>query len=194
MFCNSEKANAAIPLQFRKAAETILAAGEKVFRENDDALNIFVETLGIKNEFEHALAAAKAAESDLASEDFQNYLFHFQNNLDLLISKTWVEKDDNSRKEQLQDKLPALIDSIRDGNYEYALTNFGDILEELAYLFFGIQSEAEDFIEYTMRIDTEMGLFWWYCTQIRLLCEAVKSNKSAIRAVLLIGISYLTNF
>jgi hypothetical protein len=119
-------------------------------------------------------------------------LGHFQNNLDLLIQKTWVEKADEQRKEKLLDRLPGFIAGIEAGEYHRALTDFGHILEELAYLFFGAQSHKEDFTEYTLRIDTQMGLFWWYGGQLGCLGES--RDTEYLRAVLMIGVCYLTNF
>jgi hypothetical protein len=119
-------------------------------------------------------------------------LGHFQNNLDLLIQKTWVEKADEIRKEKLLDRLPGFIAEIEAEDYHKALKDFGGILEELAYLFFGAQSHKDDFTEYTFRIDTQMGLFWWYGGQIGCLSKA--ADKTCLKAVLLIGICYLTNF
>jgi hypothetical protein len=125
-------------------------------------------------------------------------LGHFQNNLDLLIQKTWVEKADESRKERLQNSVPGFIAGIEQGDYRKALTDFGLILDELAYLFFGAQSYKEDFAEYTFRIDTQMGLFWWYGGQIGRCLQQNGGGQDPdnewLWAVLLIGICYLTNF
>ena len=127
----------------------------------------------------------------------RNFLEHFQNNLDLLIQKTWVEKADEARKEDLQDQVPPFIAFIESGDYAKALEEFGAILEELAYLFFSTQSQKDDFAEYVLRIDTQMGLFWWYGGQINGVKGApwVKSvDRNVIYALLLLGICYLTNF
>ena len=125
-----------------------------------------------------------------------HFLRHFQNNLDLLIQKTWVEKADETRKEKLQERVPPLIDEIEKESYQQALIVFGAILEELAYLFFGAQSNEDDFTEYTFRIDTQMGLFWWYGGQIGRLRNVLNQalDDTVLRAILLLGICYLTNF
>jgi hypothetical protein len=69
-----------------------------------------------------------------------------------------------------------------------------------------VQSTHEDFIEYALRIDIQMGLFWWYGEQLLSYVEAnCHGNKNSgteaegadpetLWAVLLIGICYLTNF
>jgi hypothetical protein len=127
---------------------------------------------------------------------------HFQNNLDLLIQKTWVEKADEARKDKLQDRVPGLMDAIEQENYPAALKEFSEILDELAYLFFGAQSYKDDFTEYTLRIDVQLGLFWWYGGKIGCLepkgegsaSLGAVSDKEALWAILLLGICYLTDF
>jgi hypothetical protein len=146
----------------------------------------FAEILGIGLDYKRLLAIQKS------DRDMGVFLGHFQNNLDLLIQKTWVEKADEARKEKLLDRIPGFIADIIAGNYQKALVEFGGILEELAYLFFGVQSHKDDFIEYALRIDLQMGLFWWYGGQ--LSCLAKLPDNEGFSAVLLIGLCYLTNF
>ena len=120
---------------------------------------------------------------------------HFQNNLDLLIKKTWVDKSDETRKDTLQDKVPVFMKTIGQEDFskiENVVEEFSAILDDLAYLLFGPQSLKEDFIEYTFRIDAQMGLFWWYGSRLYLFNE-LKDDK-ILWAVLLLGLCYLTNF
>jgi hypothetical protein len=152
------------------------------------AVEGFADILGIGMEFKRLMRAGENGNT----AEFNRYLAHFQNNLALLISKTWVEKSDDMRKDQLQRRLPVLIRFIETGDYGSALIEFGVILDELAFLFFGSQSQKEDFTEYTLRIDTQMGLFWWYGSQIRN--RNLKVDDNILRALLLIGICYLTSF
>ena len=158
----------------------------------------FAGILGVGADYQRLLAL------DKNSKELLTYLEHFQNNLDLLIQKTWVEKADEARKEKLQDKIPVLMALIEQENFQQALEEFGGILAELAYLFFGAQSAREDFAEYAFRIDAQIGMFWWYGGKLASLRESAslkklnmeKSPKEAqfLRAILLIGICYLTNF
>jgi hypothetical protein len=150
------------------------------------AVENFADILGIGVEFKRLFH-----EKDSGIE-FRHFLAHFRNNLALLISKTWVEKYDEDKKERLQRQLPGLIALIEKGNYEDALLEFGIILDDLAFLFFGSQSLKEDFTEYALRIDTQMGLFWWYGSQLRT--QNLKIDTNILRALLLIGICYLTSF
>ncbi|GHV83837.1 hypothetical protein AGMMS50212_11770 [Spirochaetia bacterium] len=161
------------------------AAGTEPSIEDTTA---FAEILGIGHDYKIVLKS----NSDTDKDALRKYLDHFQNNLTLLISKTWVEKSDEIRKERLQSRIPAFTAKIEKSDYKGALRDFGDILEELAFLFFGKQSHAEDFTEYTLRIDTQMGLFWWYGSQIRRL--DFTKYEACLRALLLIGLCYLTDF
>jgi hypothetical protein len=180
-----------IPEEYRKTAQALFPPNASRSKQEPGikAVIAFAEILGIGNDYKRLLDTSTL-------EQMASFLRHFQNNLDLLIQKTWVEKADETCKERLQDRIPAFIDEIKKENYQAALLQFGVILEELSYLFFGAQSNKDDFTEYTFRIDTQMGLFWWYGGQIgRLRNVVIKPIDTAVlRAILLLGISYLTNF
>jgi len=95
------------------------------------------------------------------------------------------------------DNVQPFISLINNGHYQEALKEYGVILKELAYLFFGNQSLKDDFTEYTFRIDEQMGLFWWYGSMLNsqhVLEWARSASRDALLAVLLLGICYLTNF
>jgi hypothetical protein len=186
-------ANCAIPSEYRKAAETLFPAGWFTLEEGPDpaAAAGFADSLGVGAEYQRLLGVEKN------TGQMREFLGHFQNNLDLLIQKTWVEKADEDRKEKLQDEIPPLMTLIVQENLQQALKEFGTILDELAYLFFGTQSGQDDFTEYAFRIDAQIGLFWWYGSQLGGLKRTGKNstlNNESIWAILLIGICYLTNF
>jgi hypothetical protein len=190
--------NDAIPEEYRSAAEGLFPPGGFPAGKGPtvEAAVAFADILGIGADYKKLLADRKSG------RDLRTFLGHFQNNLDLLIQKTWVEKADEARKEKLQDRVPGLVDAIEREDYFTALKEFSGILDELAYLFFGVQSSRDDFTEYTLRIDTQMGLFWWYGGQIGCLPSrenargpgASAVDKDVLRALLMIGICYLTNF
>ena len=190
----SSSENSSIPKEYREAAESLFPpAGFLPGQEPDlKAAVDFAKALGIGAEYLRLLAL------DKESGEMQSFLEHFQNNLDLLIQKTWVEKVDEDRKGKLQDNVPSFMTTLEKGNILNALEEFGVILEELAYLFFGVQTDKEDFAEYTFRIDAQMGLFWWYGGRLASLKEVKEKNKvsddDVLWAVLLLGICYLTNF
>ena len=184
----------AVPAEYRKAAEVLFPPEGFQPGQGPDmkAAAEFAEALGINADYQRLLVLEKN------SRELKVFLEHFQNNLDLLIQKTWVEKADEVRKEKLQDNVPPFVTLIEQGNYHQAIEEFGLILAELAYLFFGAQSGKDDFTEYTFRIDAQMGLFWWYGGRLASLKGLSEKNSAdcaqALRAVLLIGICYLTNF
>jgi hypothetical protein len=181
-----------IPIEYREVLQKLFPQsystprGAHVFEE-------FTAALGVYTPYQKALAAlSQQALDESCAVKLRGFLNHFEHNLDLLISKTWVEKDDEIRKERLQEQIEPFIDTIEKGNYTRALKEFSVILEELAWLFFGAQSQKEDFIEYTLRIDTQLGLFWWYASRIGQIEETV--SQSELASMLLIGICYLTDF
>ena len=182
--------NFVIPDEYRAVAERLFppagfSKGRKIDRK---AAANFADALGIGADYRRLLNLHKA------DTELRGFLCHFQNNLDLLIQKTWVEKADEDRKNRLQDQVPDFVKGIEQGNFQNALEEFGRLLEELAYLFFGTQSARDDFAEYTFRIDIQMGLFWWYGGRLNSLKALGGNDTAALWAVLLIGICYLTNF
>jgi hypothetical protein len=185
--------NHSLPHEYRKVAEDLFPSDSFPSKKGVSLAeaSAFAEALGIGSEYQRLLGVKRNA------VEMHRFLAHFQNNLDLLIQKTWVEKADESRKEKVQDDVPPFMIRIEQGNFQQALEEFGLILEELAYLLFGLQSSKEDFTEYTFRIDLQMGLFWWYGFRLGSLKDAGKTgavNDETLWAILLIGICYLTNF
>jgi hypothetical protein len=194
-------ANKAIPEEYRKIAEDLFPPNGYPNREGPSLNKIqdFAEILGLGPDYKQFLEASNSGAHfrPRIGKNLEALLLSFQNNLDLLIQKTWVEKADESRKDDLTEQVPDFIAKIEEGNYSKALEEFGAILDELAWLFFGDQSQKDDFTEYTFRIDTQFGLFWWYGNQ---LCSQQAqawmkgTDKGILKAILLLGISYLTNF
>jgi len=178
-----------LPEEYRAIAGDLFPPGGK--GSSVEAARAFAVVLGIDEEYNEVWNTHKSGQAP------REFLDRFQNNLDLLIQKTWVEKVDEIRKEKLQDRVPPLIALIEKEDYSGALEEFGAILEELAYLFFGVQSQKDDFTEYALRIDTQMGLFWWYGGQISGARKAPwikNADKDVLLALLFLGICYLTNF
>ena len=183
-----------MPGDYRKAAERLFPKDISVkgFKPDLKAVGEFAKTLGIGVEFQRLLAL------DKNSGELRTFLDHFQNNLDLLIKKTWVDKSDETLKGKLQDDIPSFMAIIGQADFLDAVEKFSVILDGLSYLFFGVQSEKEDFAEYTFRIDAQMGLFWWYGSKLALLSEfsdkKISRDDRVLWAVLLLGLCYLTNF
>jgi hypothetical protein len=187
--CPSGK-DSAVLKEYSKIAEALFPQDDLLPADLSPVFN-FAEALGIDTEYKRLL------EVKTNTAQMREFLEHFQNNLDLLIQKTWVEKADVSRKNKLQDDIIPLTALIEKGNFIQAIERFGIIIEELAYLFFGKQSSEKDFTEYTFRIDEQMGLFWWYGSRLACLKKKYKNglpNNDILWAILLIGLCYLTNF
>jgi hypothetical protein len=186
MLTCSEKTNEAIPAEFRKTAEALFPpCGYKDgISPGEREVQSFADMLGIGLDYSQLM-------NNEASEK-EAFLNSFKNNIDILIQKTWVDKDDEFRKQRLQERVPGLINLIEQEDNREALTEFGDILDELSFLLFGAQSRQDDFTEYTMRIDEQMGLFWWYGAHLEEYASI--EDESAFFPVLLIGLCYLTNF
>jgi hypothetical protein len=187
--------NESIPSEYRIVAEKLFPPGGFPAGKGPDraAAGAFAEILGIGADYQRLLSVNKNG------DEMGHFLAHFQNNLNLLIQKTWVEKADEDRKAKLEARVRPFVRGIEEGNFQRALRDFGAILEELAYLFFGSQSTREDFTEYALRIDIQMGLFWWYGGHLGCLVHSAPGGGEAVDdeilwAVLLIGICYLTNF
>jgi len=184
-------ASRVLPVEFRSAADNLFPPDG--FHEGKgpslEAAEAFAEALGVGGDYKQFWKARTSGQS------IEGFLNSFQNNLDLLIQKTWVEKGDEVRKENLEDRVPPFITLIEKGEYAEALREFGAILDELAYLFFGDQRQKSDFAEYVLRIDPLFGLFWWYEGQINGGQPWIHSvNGDVLFALLLLGICYLTDF
>jgi hypothetical protein len=182
-----------LPGEFRKPAERLFPEKGYLKGQKPDLKSVaaFAKSLGIDVDYQRLLAL------DKTSGELRTFIEHFQNNLDLLIQKTWVEKAEERRKDHLQDKIPVFMGFIEKGDYLKAIEHFALILEELAFLFFGIQSSKNDFTEYTFRIDAQMGLFWWYSARLSMLKdigETINTDDKTLWAILLLGLCYLTNF
>jgi len=182
-----------LPKEYRAVAEGLFPPGG--FPEGTgpsvQAVQAFANILGIGEDYRRLLDAHHSGQA------VGDFLERFQNNFDLLIQKTWVEKAEEARKERLLDNVPPFIAFIEKEDYSQALEEFGPILEELAYLFFGAQSQKDDFAEYALRVDEQMGLFWWYGGQINAARSAAwvkNAEPKVLQALLVLGICYLTNF
>ena len=187
--CSSSNSKV-LPREYRKTAEALfLTDGHtKDSEPSQAAILAFAEKLGVAKDY-------RKIDSDQKNTDgLENFLNSFKNNLELLIQKTWVEKADEDRKEKLLDRVPGFITIIKKGDYNKALGEFGSILEELAWLLFGFQSHKDDFFEYVLRIDHQLGLFWWYGGQLENFLSTKPTDEKTLKAVLFLGLCYLTDF
>jgi hypothetical protein len=187
--CSSNDSKA-LPREYRKAAEALFLEGgsSKNCKFSQTAVLAFADKLGVGTDYRRLESTLNNA------KDLENFLHSFGNNLELLIQKTWVEKADEDRKEKLLDRVPGFIAVIKEKKYAKALREFGSILEELAWLLFGFQSRKDDFFDYVFRIDHQLGLFWWYGGQLEHFLAAESKDDETLKAVLFLGLCYLTEF
>lgn len=127
----------------------------------------------------------------IAGNDDSKIISSFKKNLMLLIQKTWVEKDDETVKEQVLYNVEQFCAYIEDGKYADEYARFGHILTDVVYLMFGQTSKDPEFEEYALRIDPEFGVFWWY---IRNLPETADFDNNKCRDLILLGMYFLANY
>lgn len=127
----------------------------------------------------------------LDGNDDSKLISSFKKNLTLLIQKTWVEKDDETVKEQVLYNLEQFCAYLEAGKYADEYSRFGHILSDVVYLMFGPTSKEPVFEEYSLRIDPEFGVFWWY---VQNLPEKADFSDQKSRALLLLGMYFLANY
>jgi hypothetical protein len=188
MSTSTPVAHEIIPIEYRNITEKLFStAGIGSTPESAETLAAdLARMLGIGTEYSELYSSADPERA------FKRLLAHFRNNVELLIQKTWVEKADEANKEKLLDRVPLFVADLESGNYERALRIFTRILDELAYLLFGAQSHKGDFIEYTFRIDPQIGLFWWYSSNISAIIGSTQIR--TLRSILLVGVCFLASF
>lgn len=139
------------------------------------------------------IAQAFGASDGFSSMDETNQkklLQSFKKNLKLLIEKTWVEDQDIAIKEKVLYQLERLCTKDEcNWTSEYPL--FLEIIGAAVSLMFGTQTTTEDFSEYSLRIDPEFGIFWWY---ISSLPAKVQWNNDKCRVAIEIGMYFLANY
>ncbi len=145
--------------------------------ENDD-VDLIAQMFGYSGSF-----------SASTNDDHNKLILSFKNNLKLLIQKTWVEKSDVALKEEILFKLDVLFKNPVDWKKSY--TKFLEILANAVYLMFGQQTKSDDFAEYSLRIDPEFGIFWWYIKSLPLSAEWPEDK---CRNAVLLGMYFLANY
>ena len=138
-----------------------------------------------------AIAVAFGAEkgfSKMPEDGVDKLVISFKNNLTLLIQKTWVEKSDIALKDELLYRLEKFIteDGWKD-SYEL----FRNIINQAVFLMFGQSTDYPDFAEYSMRIDPEFGIFWWYISN---LPPRTEWSEEKSRVAMMVGMYFLANY
>ncbi len=132
-----------------------------------------------------------ALEESDTTEQEQKLISSFHNNLNLLVQKTWVEKDDITLKEQITYRLDTLCKNLTPESYNTSYAEIVPMLKDAVYLMFGAQAQKEDFTEYAFRIDPGFGVFWWYIT---CLPEEAPATSMEAKIKLLPGFVFMSNF
>ena len=167
------------------ALETLLNGASE--QELDDTACVIACAFGDSGSF-----------SQLASEESENrdqkeskLTSSFHNNLNLLVQKTWVEKSDETLKEQALFRITELCDACSKKAYAENYENFLAILRDVVYLMFGAQAKKDDFLEYALRIDPGFGIFWWYISNLPPKSEWSEEKS---RLAILLGMYFLANY
>ncbi|MBR5646244.1 MAG: hypothetical protein IKX23_06355 [Treponema sp.] len=156
------------------------------------ALSDFLSKNENFNKYSDIIATAFGAKpkfSTMKSEDVSKLIVSFKNNLTLLIQKTWVEKSDITLKDQLLYQLNELLKTKTTWSSNYSL--FLKIINQAVYLMFGQPTDDPEFCEYTLRIDPEFGVFWWY---ISSLPPKTEWPEEKCRVAMMLGMYFLANY
>jgi len=138
------------------------------------------------------IACAFGASSDFSAmndESINKLVTSFKHNLTLLIQKTWVEKSDIALKDKLLIQLDKFLNE--DSGWINNYTLFLEIINQAVYLMFGQSTDSPDFAQYTIRIDPEFGIFWWY---ISSLPASTDWSEDKCKIAMLIGMYFLANY
>ncbi len=161
---------------------------------DSDTINALSKFLDSKEEYESsadmiALAfGAKKEFTKISDEEVSKLETSFKNNLTLLIQKTWVEKSDIALKDKLLYQLNLFLE--KDGwKDNYSL--FLQLINDAVFLMFGQKPDTPDFADYSLRIDPEFGIFWWYISN---LPSKPSWSESKCRAAMLVGMFFLANY
>ncbi|NLM01161.1 MAG: hypothetical protein GX220_06890 [Treponema sp.] len=144
------------------------------------------ELFGSKNEFS---VLVENSSDTLISEE--KLITSFNNNLNLLVQKIWVEKADEALKEQILARIETLCSEVKKNIYTGSYNAFISVLHDVVFLMFGNQAKKEDFTEYALRIDPGFGIFWWYVENLPL--ENSWTNEKT-RIVMLLAMFFLANY
>lgn len=157
------------------------------------ALNDFLNASDNLNKSADKIAIAFGSASSFTSkaeEDIQKLVISFKHNLTLLIQKTWVEKSDIALKDQLLFKLEKFLKDGSD-NWTSQFPLFLEIINQAVYLMFGQRTDAPEFAEYSIRIDPEFGIFWWYISSLPAKNDW---SEAKCRVSMMLGMYFLANY
>ena len=134
--------------------------------------------------------------TDKTNVDAEKHLIEsFRKNIQLLVQKTWVEKDDEECKEdalyRINSLCEKLINSEHSAVYKESFEDCFAILHDVVSLLFGDLVKNDSFVEYAFRIDPDFGFFWYYVTRLSKV-EIISEEKA--RYASLLAMFFLANF
>lgn len=132
-----------------------------------------------------------SGDADIRNTKESKLTTSFHNNLNLLVQKTWIEKSDETLKEQASYRIDQFCEVYSKKEYNECYCEFLSIIQDVVYLMFGPQTKKPDFLEYALRIDPGFGVFWWYVSN---LPKAPAKNEEKLRLLLLLGMYFLANY
>ena len=125
----------------------------------------------------------------------KNLIESFRKNIQLLVQKTWVEKDDEECKEdalyRINSLCEKLINSEHSAAYKESFEDCFAILHDVVTLLFGDLVKTDSFVEYAFRFDPDFGFFWYYVTRLSKV-EIISEEKA--RYASLLAMFFLANF
>lgn len=158
------------------------AVEERLVSDSErDAFAVFSRMISATSADERTLAAIEFSDILGNSGEFTQYvhgparerlanidrlLKTFEENVQLLVHKTWVEKSDEKHKEKLLEELSAFEEEYKNSAVRSAFIRFVALARSIAHLLFGAQSNAADFLVYCFRIDPKLGLFFWFLGEL----------------------------
>lgn len=186
---NSDKSNEIYSQYIAKELLDSLA----VFLESSDNDEVVKNAMVIAQEFGGSkdIAVLISGSEDEKSQAESKLLMHFHNNLKLLVQKTWVEKSDETIKEQLLVKLDSICEGLTQKEYSQVYIPVLQTLNEAVLLMFGSVAKSDDFAEYALRIDPGFGTFWWF---LHSLPKEQTWSTEKIRVALVLGMYFLANY
>lgn len=162
-------------------SETIAALSDFINKSEDfnKPANLIATAFGSNDSF-----------AEMDSENIKKLVVSFKHNLTLLIQKTWVEKSDIALKDQL---LYQMEQFLKDDSTTWASNYdlFRKIIDQAVYLMFGQSTNSPDFAEYSLRIDPEFGIFWWYISSLPVKPEWAEDK---CRIAMMLGMYFLANY
>ncbi|HAP42735.1 MAG: hypothetical protein A2087_04890 [Spirochaetes bacterium GWD1_61_31] len=150
----------------------------------------FANILGSPGEFEKYVLGNQGDLEDRR----QRLLAIFRQNVGLLLGKTWVEDHDTHKKDDAESELASFTAEVSHGEYDRALVHLVNICDLIARLLFGEDPANHDFLDYVLRIDPKLGVFYWYMDQLRHPAHPLMPSSELAMIQLLLAIYALASY